>query len=213
MAVRFLPAPHERTHAQREEREDLAEVIEFRARVKRPEPEAPLDASVTEQETGPTAYQTAVKLLARRALSSGELHRALCEAGYEAIQAEEAVAECEASLYLDDVGLASSVTQKLRESKGASQAVIRRKLRERLFADAAIEAALAELDADDELALLTQTARDRARRLEGLDRQTAERRLLGFLARRGWSGEKATRAAREALDSLGGEKRSGVRFR
>lgn len=234
MAVRFLPAPEDQPIPVVEERENLAEVIEFRSRLKRPEPQLPraqraaavLDAatravassapSVTESASdaaGASAYDTAVKLLARKAMSSGELLRALGEAGCSSVDAESAVAECEAALYLDDAGLAASVTHKLRDAKGASQAVIRRKLHERLLPDAAIEAALAELDADEELELLTRTAADRARRLEGLDRQTAERRLLGFLARRGWTGERAMRAAKDALNGVGNAPRQSVRFR
>lgn len=275
MAVRFLPAPEERPTGGHEEREGLAEVIEFRARLKRPEPVAPqsgsgaaavselhgqraastrpaggypkvtramtaaevLAAAVAGQAhrarpaaggadeapsangaspedcaSGPSSYQVAIKLLARKAMSSGELRRALVDAEFSSGEVEEAVAECESSLYLDDAGLAASVTHKLRDSKGASQTVIRRKLRERLLPDSAIDAAIAELDSGEEYALLTQTAIDRARRLDGLDRQTAERRLLGFLARRGWTGERATRAAREALDGSRCSSRSGVRF-
>ncbi|WP_052492341.1 regulatory protein RecX [Leucobacter komagatae] len=312
MAVRFLPPPEERPKPQREERGDLAEVIEFRSKLRRPAPasawaaepapanseggdagssdepgswapapeaaderpeaeatgkepaagaagaqrswarlievpfgapraarpssaEAPATASpwandlegaqagephaaAVEDELiddGPTAYETAVKLLARRALSSGELQRALIAAGHPEIDAEEAVARCEESLYLDDDDLATTVATKLRESKGESKARIRQKLRERHLPDTAIEAALDGLDDEAELELLTQTAVDRARRMTGLDRQTAERRLLGFLARRGWSGERATRAAREALDGTTGGARGGrgtVRF-
>lgn len=165
---------------------------------------------------GPTPYESAVKLLARRALSSGELLRALTAAGHPELDAEEAVATCIDSLYLDDGDLARSVATKLRESKGESKARIRQKLRERHLPDTAIEGALDGLDDDAEHELLTQTAIDRARRMTGLDRQTAERRLLGFLARRGWSGERATRAAREALDGAGGGRGGGsgtVRFR
>lgn len=176
-------------------------------------PVSTFEPEFVEDLDGPSAQEAAVKLLARKAMSSGELQRALLESGYSSHEAETSVAECEASLYLDDAGLASALTQKLRNSKGASQTVIRRKLRERLLPDGAIEAALAELDDDEEFALLAQTATDRAKRLEGLDRQTAERRLLGFLARRGWTGERATRAAKEALDAVGRAGRSGVRFR
>lgn len=294
MAVRFLPPPEERPRAQREEQGDLAEVIEFRSRLRRPEPAAPdeaprrgeavadplargaatvdrlargsrqqgeprgaggarpaaalrallgpaseavadgsgvlasgthasgvhasgLSATTPDAEqaecSGPTPYESAVKLLARRALSSGELQRALVSLGHPEVDAEQAVAECVDALYLDDADLAVTVAEKLRSSKGESKARIRQKLRERQLPDVAIEAALEGLDDDDELELLTQTARERARRLTGLDRQTAERRLLGFLARRGWSGERATRAAREALD--GGTRPPGrgtVRF-
>lgn len=255
MSVRFLPTPEERPVSLREERENLAEVIELRTRLRRfdeaaapkpgvaagpaPVPEAPAPASVvrrdevraariahlaerieevpaaprklkvrsetqlvaTEPEQ-PSAHDLAIKLLSRRALSSGELRKALVEAGHPELDIEEAVAECEQSLYLDDDALARSVVQKLRDSKGESRARIRQKLRERLLPDGSIDTALDELDEDEEFALLRQTAEDRARRLDGLDRQTAERRLLGFLARRGWSGERATRAAREAIDGL-----------
>lgn len=149
----------------------------------------------------PTAYEAAVKMLARKAMSSGELQRGLVAAGYPEIDAEQAVAECMEALYLDDDDLARTVTQKLRDSKGESRARIRRKLRERHLPDSSIEAALAELDDDEEFELLQTTAEERARRMAGLDRQTAERRLLGFLARRGWTGERATRAVREALDT------------
>lgn len=250
MAVRFLPAPEERPRPPREERGDLAEVIEFRSRLRRPAPEAEPEPEIEDkveaerprlvaavesgferadadggmalavdagdEPDGPTAYEDAVKLLARKPLSSGELQRALVVAGHPEVDSEEAVATCEESLYLDDAGLACSVATKLRDSKGESKARIRQKLRERLLPDAAIEAALADLDDESEFELLAQTARDRARRMAGLDRQTAERRLLGFLARRGWSGEKASRAAREALDGAGGGPGGGrgtVRFR
>ena len=175
------------------------------------------DAPVREEpvDDGPSASERAVRLLARKAMSSGELQRALVAAGHPELDAEDAVAECERSLYLDDGDLARTLAVKLRESKGESRSRIRQKLRERHLPSEAIEAALEELDDDAEHELLRQTAADRAKRLVDLDRQTAERRLLGFLARRGWSGERATRAAREALDGAARSAGGGgsVRFR
>lgn len=235
MVVRFLPTPEERATPRREEREDLAEVIEFRTRLRRPEPPidvvsesaAEISPAPTLQEEldepipvdgGRTAQQSAVKLLARKPLSSGELRRELVQLGHSEGDAEGAVASCEVSLYIDDEDLARSVTRKLRESKGESRSRIRQKLRERLLPNAAIEVALEELDEADEMVLLRQTAEDRAKRMVGLDRQVAERRLLGYLARRGWSGDRAATAVREALDgSQGAASRrsgsgSGVRF-
>lgn len=271
MAVRFLPPPEDEPTPQRDDQENLAEVIEFRSKLRRPSAlsEAEADDTVTAESErggsparadvklgsfpteggklaplseilskwpiavedlpessvsaassseraaeveGPTAYETAVKLLSRRPLSSGELQRALVLAGHPEYDAEDAVATCQESLYIDDVDLARAVATKLRESKGESSSRIRQKLKERHLPAEAIEAALEGLDEDEEHALLKQTAIDRARRMAGLDRQTAERRLLGFLARRGWSGERATRAVREALDGSGGAGGS-VRFR
>lgn len=273
MAVRFLPPPEERPTSHAEERENLAEVIELRTRLRSPEPKpavtsAPRDEvkavriahlaerieAVVSADAAPsaeparsagsgdrspaparklsvrletklvaaepeetTAHDMAIALLARRALSSGELRRALLEAEHPSVDVEQAVAECEVSLYLDDGALARSMAEKLRASKGESRSRIRQRLRERLLPDAVIDEALAELDDDEEIVLLERTAFDRAQRLRGVDRQTAERRLLGFLARRGWSGERATRAAREALDevlgaSSGGFAPGGSRF-
>ncbi|UOQ60518.1 RecX family transcriptional regulator [Leucobacter rhizosphaerae] len=163
-----------------------------------------------------SANEDGVRLLARKARSSGELREELLRLGHDAYEVETVVEEFERSLYLDDVGLARVLTEKLREAKRASRAQIRTKLRARKLADAAIEAALDELDDEDEIALLRRAAADRARTLRDLDRPTAERRLLGFLARRGWSGEPAMRAVREALDAAAPRPRgggSGVRFR
>lgn len=235
MVVRFLPVPQERPTPPRSDRADLAEVIDFRSRLaprneaeEEPATPASVWASVShareqarESRTDsspsePPVMEIAVKLLARKAISSGELRRALVSEGCAEFDAEDAVTECEKSLYLDDAELARTVTQKLRNAKGESRARIRQKLRDRLLPESCIEAALAELDDTEEYELLRKTAADRARRMGGLERQTAERRLMGFLARRGWSGDPAIRAVREALDAemSGGSRAAGstVRF-
>ena len=46
-----------------------------------------------------------------------------------------------------------------------------------------------------------EVALTRARQLGRLDRATAERRLVGFLSRRGFNGSTVRNAVREALDS------------
>ncbi|WP_336651374.1 MULTISPECIES: regulatory protein RecX [unclassified Leucobacter] len=197
------------------ERDDLTQPVDAVDPTKVADPAEPVNpivpADAAESERS-SAYDDGVRLLARRARSSGELRDELQRLDHPAHAVEAVIDEFEQSHYLDDAGLARAVTEKLRDTKRASRGQIRVKLRERRLPDAIIEAALGELDIDEEFALLRETARDRARKLGGLDRQTAERRLLGFLARRGWSGEPAMRAAREALDgsSSGG---SGVRFR
>lgn len=180
------------------------------------EPGTEATAGTDDEDDRSSAYDDGVRLLARRARSSGELREELQRLEHPAHEVETVIAEFEQSHYLDDEGLARAVTEKLRETKRASRAQIRVKLRERRLPDSAIEDALGQLDTDEEFALLRETAQDRARKLGGLDRQTAERRLLGFLARRGWSGEPAMRAAREALDGGAGGATgggSGVRFR
>ena len=228
MAVRFLPSPEGRPATPQSERPHIAEVIELRTRFRRADPQGVPAGRATDADAehplqssshagGPSgsedlpgesphtglehsALDAAIRLLARRARSSGELRRELQHQGYPEFDVEEAVDQCVTDLYLDDAGLARAVMQKLRDTKGASRTQIRQKLRDRMLPDGDIEAALAELDEEEETELLRQTAQDRARKMGRLDRATAERRLLGFLARRGWSGEPARAAVRDALD-------------
>ncbi len=239
MAVRFLPAPGEPMgegqgrSTDSESRGDLAEVIELRSRM--PRVGSPWAAASEAEQTGAedvqtdpddapsftgeprrrsdqetTASEDGVRLLARRACSSGELRRELLQLGHGAHEVDEVIDEFVDRLYLDDLGLARVLAEGLRDRKRASRSQIRAKLRDRLLDSAAIEQAVGELDEEEEHELLRAAAADRARKMGGLDRQTAERRLLGYLARRGWSGERASRAAREALDGSGS--RTGVRF-
>ena len=199
-------------------KDPIAEVTRLRAAVKEIESEAPAGSEpheadvIADPSDARSAAEDGVRLLARKARSHGELRRELIQLGHEANEVERVLLEFEGSLYLDDLGLARLITEGLRERKRASRSQIRMKLRERLLPDGVIEEVLGELDDDEEFALLRAAAEERARRLSGLDRQTAERRLLGFLARRGWSGERAVRAAREALDGSG-HGRGSVRFR
>lgn len=212
MVVRFLPPPSEEPDLQLgSDRENLAEVIQLRSRLSvssTADDELVLDddedergeARVLDQGGMRTAMDDAVRMLARRARSSGELRHELIALGHDAVEVDEVVLECESRLYLDDLGLARVLTESLRARKRASRSQVRAKLRERRLPDGVIEEAVGELDDDEEHDLLREAANERARKMGGLDRQTAERRLLGFLARRGWSGERAIRVAREALD-------------
>ena len=211
MAVRFLPQPVEgRSAPQPGDRVNLAEVIDLRSRLQpvATEAEARLETG-SEPEHVRTAMEDAVRLLARKARSSGELRRELHALGHDHAEVDGVVLECETRLYLDDLGLSRVLAETLRARKRASRSQIRLKLRERLLPDGVIETTLGELDYDEEHELLRAAASERARKMGGLDRQTAERRLLGFLARRGWSGERAVRVAREALDR--GELRGNMR--
>lgn len=189
----------------------LSRVADFSHPAAPPESVPPTrnDEQLTVQPTR-SAYEDAVRVLARRALSRGELEYELLRLGHSQLDSEIVLDEFIERLYLDDFSLARTLTEKLRERKGASRSHIKQKLRERKITDDVVALALAELDEEEEFDLLREAAFDRARKLGGLDRATAERRLLGFLARRGWSGEQVHRAVREALD--GESPKSRVNF-
>lgn len=214
MVVRFFEPTGQPDRSYDRPEGELAEVIEMRSWLPQKtvatknEPantvgvtDTPL-ASVEKAQTEireRTALSDAIALLARKARSSGELRRELIASGHDSVDVDEVILECETSLYLDDLGLARLTSEKLRETKRASKALIRMKLRERLFDQSVIETVIAELDDEEESEILDETAKSRAQKMVTLDRATAERRLLGFLARRGFSGENAMRATRNAL--------------
>ena len=179
-------------------REELARLIDsgVASMIEIDDPEAD-DADEAPERT---AHEDGVRILGRRARSSGELREELARLDHGADEIETVIDEFTRGLYLDDLGLARALTEKLRHTKRASRSQIRVKLQARKLPGDVIDTAIGELDSDEEFELLRQTARDRAAKLGGLERQVAERRLLGFLARRGWSGEPAMRAARDRFE-------------
>lgn len=206
MAVRFRPDPSERSTPK--DRENIAEVIDIRSRLVSDAVESmdTLESSTSSSVMRPPASVLAdlredgVRLLARKALSSGELRTQLRGRDHAEHDVEDLIQEFQDGFYLDDVGLARTLTEKLRSTKRASRAQIRRKLAERLIERSVIDEVVSTLDDETEDEILNETARERARRLVSLERPVAERRLMGYLARRGWSGSEALRAARAALD-------------
>mgnify|MGYP000025173877 FL=1 len=115
--------------------------------------------------------------------------------------AAELVAKFERLNYLNDDRLARELVSRLSERKGKSKSVIARELRQRGISANAVDAALELIDDDDELAKATQLALQRVRQFSKLDDETAERRLYGFLSRRGYSGNTVREACKEALAS------------
>ena len=115
--------------------------------------------------------------------------------------ASELIAKFERLNYLNDERLARELVSRLSERKGKSKSVIARELRQRGISSSAVDEALEAIDDDDELSKATELALQRVRQFSKLDDATAERRLVGFLSRRGYSGQTVREACREALAS------------
>jgi regulatory protein len=113
--------------------------------------------------------------------------------------------------YLDDVTLAWHLVTTGAERKGQGRIALSRALAQRGIPREVIDQALAELP-DDDAERALEFARSKARTMTGLDRDTALRRLLGQLARRGYSGPQAMTAATTALAETSGRPATGVRF-
>ena len=179
--VTFLPGVRE-AHAERERR-------------------AEAEATSAREADAHRAENITMHALARSSQSRGEIADLLRRREIDPIVAEAEIERLESVGLIDDRALAIDLIDRLRTRKKLGPSALRNELMRRKLDRSAIDEALAEPDdgaSDDDL--IVELARDRARRLGGLDRSTAERRLIDFLARKGHFGSTAREAARRALD-------------
>lgn len=157
------------------------------------------------------AENVSLHALTRRGQSRRELERVLRSREFSDEVIAHEVDRLERVGLLDDVALAQNLVGILQERKGLGRTGIAAELTRRLLSPAAIEYALELVDTGDELARARELAAKRAGQLTSYDRATAERRLSGYLARRGYSGSTVRAAVEHALSSR--HATSSVRFR
>ncbi|WP_394551660.1 regulatory protein RecX [Agromyces sp. MMS24-JH15] len=140
-----------------------------------------------------------VNRLRRSSLSIAEVRAVLVEHGLDDGEVEEWIERYERLGYLDDARLAEHVVHVHTSRRGRGSAAVVAELGRRGIRPEVAQAALAEVDPDDELSNATAVAERRARQLGGLDRSVAERRLSAFLQRRGYPGDVVRAAVTAAL--------------
>ena len=137
----------------------------------------------------PSAYSRALDALSRRSRSAADLSRWLRNRKYEPDDIAEVVERLNGSGLLDD--------QKYAQAFARSRLLDRKLSRRRVLAElgrsgVARETALAAVDAViedegvDEVASVESVAARKLRTMTSLDRNVARRRLMAFLARRGY---------------------------
>ncbi len=149
-------------------------------------------------------YDRALNLLAFRARSARELRRRLVQKGEDAALADAAIARLVERGLLDDADFARQLTRSKVLGAGASKRRVQQELFRKGVARETADAAIADVFEDeqvDEQAIVDEAARKKARSLAKLDLATRRRRLYGFLARKGYDGDRI-RAAMDA--ALGG---------
>jgi regulatory protein len=100
---------------------------------------------------------------------------------------------------VDDSAFAESYVAQRSGSRAAGRRAIAAQLREKGVADEVAAAALEAIDPDAEAAAAAAFARSRLRRLGGLSREVATRRLYGQLSRRGYPANLVAKVVREVL--------------
>ena len=159
------------------------------------------------------AVTSLTRSLGRRGLSVSEAQARLRADGLTAEESQDVVDEFIERGWLDDAVLAEQLVHSATTRKGMGTRAIRQLLIKRSVAREVIDDVIAGLP-DDDAERALEFARGKARSLVRYDDETATRRLMGMLARRGFGGSVAGKAARTALAderrSAGG---SAVRFR
>lgn len=157
------------------------------------------------------AEETLLKRLRGKSLSTAEARDVLraTELDEEAI---EEIAERFTELhYIDEAKLADQILHSHHERKGLGRTGVEAEMRRRKILPEVILEKLEEMP-DDEQQRATELALKRVQQLERFDEQTIDRRLTGFLMRKGYSSAVVRVAVKAALASRG-RSASSVRFR
>ncbi|WP_022881801.1 regulatory protein RecX [Gryllotalpicola ginsengisoli] len=151
------------------------------------------------EKAGRRALNVSTHQLARRGMSRWELQQVLRKRGVEDEVAEAELDRLESVGLLDDDALAVSLVYAARARKGQGRQAIERELRRRHIDDDAISAALADFDEEAQVDQAIELAIKRVGQLRDLDDATAERRLFGYLHRRGYPTEVVCIAVGDAM--------------
>jgi regulatory protein len=157
--------------------------------------------AVDPNEVRDAAEASLLRKLRTRQLSVSESRGVLIAAGMTGGAADELLDQFERLGYLDDVSLSQQLVRAAVERKGQGRQAISPLLTRRGIPRDVVDAVLSEMP-DDDLERALEFARTKARSLGARDRETALRRLLGQLARRGYPSSVSMTAARQALDEL-----------
>jgi len=145
------------------------------------------------------AYQTALRLLARRGFARRDLGRRLQLKGHQPPAVEAALDRAERIGLLDEERYARNFVQ-TRTARGRGPARIRRELLQQGVADRVIESVMAEeLPEGADQEAVVALARKRARQLASVERPVRLRRVMAFLARRGYTGPEIRRLVRSSI--------------
>ncbi|MET8543563.1 recombination regulator RecX [Kitasatospora sp. NPDC004799] len=114
--------------------------------------------------------------------------------------ADEVLTRLEEVGLIDDAAFAAAWVESRHAVRGLSRRALAQELRTKGVAADLVEQAVAQLDHDDETDAARALVERKLRSTRGLDPQVRTRRLVGMLARRGYSEGLAFRVVRSALE-------------
>ena len=147
--------------------------------------------------------------LAYSAKTRGQLRKKLAAEGFEAELIEPLLDKFEAAKLIDDAEYAQTFVRQKSRTKKLSRAALRRELAERGVRGEEAESALAqrtdEQEREDAAELVRKKLRPGMDLSDRAEKDKVTRRLLGMLARRGYSSSVSMSVIREELAVYGAE--------
>lgn len=140
--------------------------------------------------------------LARSAKSAHQLRQILEKREIDAEIAESVIQRFIEVGLIDDKLFAETIVSSRRKFKGSAKSVIKRELAEKGIGQVVIEEVVSDITQEDELETAKELALKRIPRLAHLEREVRQRRLHGYLARKGYSSSVVIVACKVAEDSL-----------
>lgn len=156
--------------------------------------------NLQQQETQEAALQKAMLLLSYRPRSEAEIRQKLVEDGYETTVITNAIDRLRANGLLHDEAFAKTWVENRGAFRPRSRRMLAYELQRKGVAEETIQQALETTGEDSELA--DQAAVRYARKLANADWEEFQRRLLSFLARRGFSYGTAAPVVRRIWQAL-----------
>lgn len=159
-----------------------------------------------EHRKGPTAWDSALRLLGARARSRHEMRDRLQRKGFDVDTIDDVMERLVAGGLLDDEDFAHEWVRSRSQNSARGRRALRQELSTKGVASETVEAALAEIDPEDERAIaadlvdrkLTPSILEQAQ-ADRMGREKALRKLVGMLVRRGYSQSMALDLVNERL--------------
>lgn len=166
-------------------------------------------ASLQQQENQEAALQRAMLLLSYRPHSEAEIRKKLGSAGFEPEVIANVIERLSATGLVRDENFAHEWVENRGAFRPRSRKMLAYELRQKGVSEETIQQALADTSEDDELAY--QAALRYAHKLSAAEWDEFRRRLLSFLARKGFSYETAAPVVQRVWQELRSEA-GGVRI-
>jgi regulatory protein len=149
------------------------------------------------------AREICLRLLSFSPRTRAQLADALRRKGVDDEVAEQVLGRYTEVGLIDDEAFARAWVQSRHTGRGLARRALAAELRQRGVADETVKEAVEELAPEQEESAARELIAKRMAATRGLDPAKRTRRLLGVLARKGYSGGLAYRLVREALEAEG----------